>query len=83
MLYAIKHPHLPLIKVGFSADVSKRMAQYASHGLWVKPFRVTNGGREEEMRVHAFLRARRCRGEWFHCSREAVDLAMDWVQIKG
>lgn len=82
MLYAIKHPHLPLIKVGFSADVSKRMTQYATHGMWVKPFRITRGGRQEEMRVHALLQTRRCKGEWFRCSKEAVNLALDSVQIK-
>ncbi len=83
MLYAIKHPHMPLIKVGFSADVAKRMTQYATHGMWVKPFRIARGGRDEEMRVHTLLQAQRCRGEWFRCSREAVDLAIDLVQIKG
>lgn len=77
MLYAIQHPHLPLCKVGFTSDVGRRMQQYATHGMWVKPFYVVQGGRWHEKRAHTLLLSAWETGEWFACSKEAVRLAME------
>lgn len=79
MIYAIEHPYEPLCKVGFTCDVARRMREYASHGLIVKPFKVVRGGRAEEKRVHSLLTDAWEGGEWFCCSREAVSLAMENV----
>lgn len=76
MLYCIKHPYEPLYKVGFTADVARRMAQYRSHGLPVRPLLVREGGRQDEKSVHTLLEGARAYGEWFRCSKEAVTLAM-------
>ena len=76
MLYCVKHPYEPLYKVGFTADVARRMAEYKAHGMCVRPLLVRPGGRREEKSVHALLEGARAYGEWFRCSREAVTLAM-------
>lgn len=74
MIYCIKHPYLSLYKVGFTCDVGRRMKQYASHGMWVKPLYVKEGGREDELSLHRILEPTRRDGEWFACKRETLDL---------
>lgn len=76
MLYCVRHPYEPLYKVGFTCNVARRMAEYKSHGMPVKPLFVRSGTRDDEKRVHAALAPARAYGEWFRCSREAVQLAM-------
>ena len=74
MIYCVKHPHLSLYKVGFTCDVERRMREYASHGMWVKPLWVRPGTRADEARAHDLLKETRYSGEWFKCSREALNL---------
>jgi len=76
MLYCIKHPYEPLYKVGFTSDVTRRMSEYKSHGLSVRPCLVTKGTRQDEKNVHSLLEGSRAYGEWFRCSKEAITLAM-------
>lgn len=76
MLYCIKHPYEPLYKIGFTANVARRMQEYRSHGLVVRPIMVKEGTRKDEKIVHSLLEGARAYGEWFRCSREAVTLAM-------
>ena len=77
MIYAIEHPHLPLIKVGYTADVSERMRNYRTHGLWVEPFLVCPGGRDVEGKVHSLLACSRYQGEWFKAKRALVRLCVE------
>ena len=77
MIYALKHPYEPIYKVGFTADVDRRMREYLSHGMPVKPLLVCPGGRDRERSIHALLRDAWHGGEWFACSREALVLAVE------
>lgn len=79
MIYFIKSGNF--LKVGFSADVPKRMKQYATHNPDFKLLFIIAGDIKLERQIQSDLDRYRFRLEWFHCD-EHVLAHVEYLRVK-
>lgn len=79
-----------LIKIGYTADIKKRITQYNSlNGAAVRLLATIPGNRRHERGLHSLLSQHRVSGEWFtdcpevrNVMSRATDEGLHWLEIE-
>lgn len=70
------------MKIGSTKNLTDRLSAYFTHNpIPVQLVLSARGGQVAEQAIHAYLKAHRHRGEWFHRTPEVEDF-VSWLQKK-
>lgn len=81
MIYFIKFPSLPLVKIGKADDVKRRIGSLqTSCPFKLELIHECEGDYESEQELHKHLRPARVRGEWFNMEHPLVQDAIEFIK---
>lgn len=84
MIYFFQPEGYPVVKIGYAADLQKRLAYFRSaHWVDFKVVRAMRGGREAEQWLHAHFADQKIRSEWFNFIPEMLTVKVDLNKSLG